>query len=229
MNKMKDLPVSERPYEKCFTNGPESLSDCELLSVILRTGSHDKSAYDLSKELLSKGSHPDNLLSVMHYTKEQLLDIKGIGKVKAVQLLCIKELAKRISAGNAQRELKMDKPATIANYYMEKMRHLEQECLMVLYLDTKCQLIKESTISKGTVNQSLISSREIFIEALRCGAVSIILIHNHPSGDCTPSRADIISTRKIIEAGTIIGISVLDHIIIGDLNYTSFRESKLIS
>ena len=229
MNKMKDLPVSERPYEKCFANGPETLSDCELLSVILRTGSMDKSAYDLSKEILKNGSHSDSLLSIMHFTKEQLLSVKGIGKVKAVQLLCIKELAKRIAAGNAERALKMDKPATIADYYMEKLRHLEQECLVVLYLDTKCQLIKDSTISKGTINQSLISAREIFVEALRCGAVSIILLHNHPSGDCTPSRADVSSTRSIIEAGKIVGISVLDHIIIGDLSYTSFRESGLIS
>lgn len=228
MRKIKDIPVSERPYEKCLSNGPGHLSDYELLSVILRTGSPGISAYDLSKNILDGGIQKGSLLSIMHLTKEQLLKIKGIGKVKAVQIMCIGELAKRISAIDAQKGLKFDSPSTIADYYMEKMRHLEQENLLVIYLDTKCHLIKDKIISKGTVNQSLISPREIFIEGLKCDAVSIILMHNHPSGDSTPSRDDICSTLKIKEAGKLIGISVLDHIIIGDRNYSSMRELKLI-
>lgn len=228
MKKMKELPVGERPYEKCFKNGPEYLSDYELLSIILRTGVSGTNAYELSKKILDNGTQKGSLLSIMHFTKDELLKIKGIGKVKSAQVLCIGELAKRISAINAVKGLKFDSPATIADYYMEKMRHLEQENLLVLYLDTKCRLIQDKTISKGTVNQALISSREIFIEGLKCNAVSIILIHNHPSGDCTPSRDDISSTKNICEAGKLIGISILDHIIIGDRKYFSLKESKLI-
>lgn len=228
MKRIKDVPVSERPYEKCFANGPGYLTDSELLSVILRTGTTGISAADLSRSILDSSSQKGSLLSIMHLTKEQLLKIKGIGKVKAVQIMCIGELAKRISAINAQNRLKFDSPASIAEYYMEKMRHLEQENLLVMFLDTKCRFIKDKIISKGTVNQACISPREIFVEGLRCNAVSIILMHNHPSGDCTPSREDISSTLKIMSAGKMIGISVLDHIIIGDRKYSSFKELKII-
>ena len=145
-----------------------------------------------------------------------------------MQIMCIGELAKRISAINAQNGLKFDSPASIAEYYMEKMRHLEQENLLVMFVDTKCRLIKDKIISKGSVNQAFISPREIFVEGLRCNAVGIILMHNHPSGDCTPSREDISSTLKIMSAGKMIGISLLDHIIIGDRKYSSFKELKII-
>lgn len=227
MKTIKEIPRNERPYEKCFHYGAEFLTDCELLSVILRTGTNGISVYDLAKEIIYSNSQND-LTSIMHITKEQLLRIKGIGMVKTVQVLCICELVKRISSLNAVSGLLFNKPDTIAGYYMERMRHLEQENLIVVYLDTKCHLIKDKTITMGTVRQSLISPREIFIEALNCNAVSIILLHNHPSGDCCPSKDDIKSTSKIKEAGNIIGITVLDHIIIGDRAYSSMKELKLL-
>ena len=227
MSKIKDIPPEERPCEKCFLKGPEALTDSELLSVILRTGTGGMNVLELANQIMAlDGSH--SLLSVMHLTKEQLMEIRGIGKVKSVQLLCICELVKRITRQNAAPSLKFDSPALIARYYMESMRHLEQEHLVVLFLDTKCHLRKETYISKGTVNQSFLSPREIFIEALRCNAVNIVLIHNHPSGDCTPSREDILSTEKIIKAGKLIGIFVIDHIIIGDNNYSSMKELSLM-
>lgn len=225
---MKNLPENERPYEKCFSNGPEILTDCELLSVILRTGTNGISAYDLSGKILSLDNTDGSLLSIMHLSKEQLLELKGIGRVKAVQIMCIGELAKRIASMDAKAKLRLDKPVTIAEYYMEKMRHLEQENLVTIFLDAKCNMIKDKTLSTGTVNQSIISAREIFIEALKCNAVNIILIHNHPSGDCTPSKDDVTSTLKMMEAGKLIGIPVLDHIIIGDHRYSSLKELKLI-
>lgn len=228
MSIIKNIPVNERPYEKCFSKGPQILTDCELLSVILRTGTNGTSAYDLAGKILNMGTDEGNLLSIMHLSKEQLLGLKGIGKVKAVQIMCIGELTKRISALDAKTGLKFDKPSTIAEYYMERMRHLEQENLIVIFLDTKCQFIKDKVLSTGTINQSLISSRDIFVEGLKCNAVSIILLHNHPSGDCTPSRDDISSTIKITNAGKLIGISVLDHIIIGDHRYSSLKELKLL-
>lgn len=229
MRKIKDVPVNDRPYEKCFINGPEFLTDCELLSVILRTGVKGISAYDLSTELLKGPDGKANLLSILHLSKEQLLKIKGIGMVKAVQIMCIGELAKRISAASARTGIKFRKPATIADYYMEQMRHLEQEQLVVMYFDTKCRLIKDKILTTGTINQSLISSREIFVEALKCNAVNIVLVHNHPSGDCVPSREDCSVTKKIKEAGKLIGINLIDHIIIGDRKYTSFKEAGILS
>ncbi|MFQ9515445.1 MAG: RadC family protein [Eubacterium sp.] len=228
MSTIRNVPVNERPYEKCFSLGPQVLTDCELLSVILRTGTNGTSAYDLAGKVLNLENSETGLLSIMHLSKEQLLQLKGIGRVKAVQIMCIGELAKRISSLDAKTGLKLDRPSTIAEYYMEKMRHLEQENLAVMFLDTKCQLIKDKILTMGTVNQSLISSREIFVEGLRCNAVNIILLHNHPSGDCTPSKDDITSTLKIADAGKLIGISVLDHIIIGDRRYSSFKELKLL-
>ena len=145
-----------------------------------------------------------------------------------MQILCIAELSKRLASAKVEDKISFHSPVSIADYYMEQLRHLEQENLVVMFLDTKCHLIKDMTITKGTVNQSLISSREIFVEALRCDAVNIILIHNHPSGDCTPSRDDMASTLAISKAGKIIGINVLDHIIIGDRSYSSLRELKLM-
>lgn len=229
MKKIKDIPVNERPYEKCFSKGPEYLTDNELLAVILRTGTNGISSYDLAAEILAAETGQNNLLTILHISKEQLLKIKGVGKVKAVQIMCIGELAKRIASLNAHSGLRFKNPATIADYYMERFRHLEQEKLLVVYLDTKCRMIKETVLTTGTVNSSLISAREIFIEALKCSAVNIVLVHNHPSGDATPSRDDCISTKRISDAGKIIGIHLLDHIIIGDKTYSSLKQLKLLS
>ena len=225
---LKELPVSERPYEKCEKNGTAMLSDAELLAVILRSGTKDQTAIDLATKVLSIDPFYEGILGICHTSREELQKIPGIGRVKAMQILCIAELSKRLASAKVEDKISFHSPASIADYYMEQLRHLEQENLVVMFLDTKCHLIKDMTITKGTVNQSLISSREIFVEALRCDAVNIILIHNHPSGDCTPSRDDMASTLAISKAGKIIGINVLDHIIIGDRSYSSLRELKLM-
>ena len=225
---LKELPISERPYEKCEKSGVEALSDAELLAVVLRSGTKDLTVVDLSKQILSMNPFYEGLLGICHTSREELQKIPGIGKVKAMQILCIAELSKRLAQAKVEDKISFHDPSSIADYYMEQLRHLEQENLVVMFLDTKCHLIKDMTITKGTVNQSLISSREIFVEALRCDAVNIILIHNHPSGDCTPSRDDMASTLAISKAGKIIGINVLDHIIIGDRSYSSLRELKLM-
>ena len=228
MNNIKDLPVNDRPYEKCFAKGPEYLTDVELLAVILRTGTNGISSFDLSKDILSHKSQngKQDLLAIMHMTKEQLLSIKGVGMVKAVQIMCVRELVRRISSVKAKDSIQYNIPSTIADYYMEQLRHLEQENLVVMFLDTKCHLIKDMTITKGTVNQSLISSREIFVEALRCDAVNIILIHNHPSGDPTPSSADIEITNRIYACCELFQIKLLDHIVIGDGKFESIFSKK---
>ncbi len=228
MDKMKELPLGERPYEKCRSFGSKALSDRELLSVILRTGTEGSSAYELSGEVLRLENGKEDVTSLTHLSREQLMSIKGIGGVKASQIMCIGEIAKRIATKRAKEGLSFLCPKTVADYYMESMRHLEYEEIMAAFVDTKCRLICDRIISTGTVNQSLFSPREIMIEALKCGAVGMTLLHNHPSGDCTPSQCDISSTEKVVEAGKLIGIPLLDHIIIGDRCYFSMKEQQLI-
>ena len=155
---------------------------------------------------------------------EQLLEIKGIGSVKAIQILCLSELAKRLSKAEAQSGLNFSAPETIAQYYMEDMRHRKKEAMKLLLLNSKTKLIGESELSLGTVNTTLVSPREVFVEALRRNAVAVILLHNHPSGDPTPSKQDILITRRVTEAGRLIGVELLDHIIIGDNCFISLRD-----
>ena len=193
MEKIKELCSEERPYEKCERFGAKHLTDIELLAVLLRSGSRGESALQLARHILYPSLLPGGILNIHNWSYEQLRKIRGIGKVKAIQILCLSELAKRL-----------------------------------LLLNTKSRLLGESDISKGTVNASIVSPRELFVEALQKNAVYIILLHNHPSGDPSPSREDILVTQRIHDAGEMIGIELLDHIIIGDNRYVSLREEGVI-
>ena len=194
----------------------------------MRTGTRGENSLELAKRLLYSDHFQGGLLGIHRWSYEQLTRIKGIGKVKAIQILCLCELARRLSKASAGPELKFDTPETIARYYMEDLRHQKQEAMKLLLLNTKSRLIGESNISRGTVNASVISPRELFVEALQKDAVSIILLHNHPSGDPAPSREDILITRRVHEAGMMIGVELLDHIIIGDNRYSSMREAGIL-
>lgn len=224
MKKIKELYKDERPYEKCERFGAANLTDTELLAVLLRTGTRGESALTLARRILHPAVHQEGILSLHNWSYEQLLQFKGIGKVKAIQILCLCELAKRLAKASAGKELDFRTPASIARYYMEDMRHQKQERMKLLLLNTKSRLIGETEISKGTVNASIVSPRELFIEALQKNAVSIILMHNHPSGDPEPSREDILVSQRVFEAGNMIGVELLDHIIIGDNCYVSLKE-----
>ncbi len=228
-NTIKNIPEEERPYEKCLLHGPESLSDSELLAVILRTGTCGSSSLELARRILQKGNPEEGLLGIHHLTLQELMEIKGIGQVKAIQVKCIGELSKRIASMTAEKALDFQDPYTIANYYMEKMRHEEQEQMVCMMLDTKNQLLGEKIISKGTVNSSLVSPRDLLLTALRYRAVYIILVHNHPSGNPKPSRDDILFTHRIQAACALADIPLLDHLIIGDQKYFSFREEGLLT
>lgn len=225
---IKDVLKEDHPYEKCLTQGAKALSNAELLAVLLRTGTKGLSVLELAKKIMNQGEGDEGILNIHHLTLEKLKSMKGIGTVKAVQILCLSELAKRLAKASAGEGLVFHLPSTIAEYYMEEMRHHEQEHMKLLMLNTKSKLLGEKDISKGTVNASLISPRELFIEALEKHAVAIILIHNHPSGDPTPSTADVLLTKRIRDAGALIGIELLDHIIIGNNCYMSFSEQKLL-
>lgn len=225
---MKQMPKSEQPYEKFLQFGPESLSDAELLAIIIRTGTKEEKSIDLAKKVLNILKSDDSLLAITRLSLKDLLQIKGIGRVKAVQIKCIAELSRRIAKTTAKSRLCMNNPRTIADYYMEDLRFANQEVTLLVMVDTKNQFLNDKVMSKGTVNASLISPREIFLESLSNQAVYIILIHNHPSGDPTPSKEDIVATKRIKEAGMLIGIMLLDHIIIGDKKYISMKEQGII-
>ena len=224
---MKTLPKEEMPYEKCWSSGAGSLTDAELLSVILRTGSKGEPALDLSRKILSLSSK-DGLLGIYHISMQELMKIRGIGRVKAIQLKCIAELSKRMAKQQAKRRLSFTDPETVADYYMEDFRHEEQEKLLLIMLNSKGNLLGEEVISKGTVNGTMISPREIFLCAFQYHAVSIILLHNHPSGNPAPSQEDLFLTQRVKESGEMLGIELLDHIIIGDQQAVSFRREGLI-
>lgn len=223
----KELPENERPYEKCEKLGCAYLSDTELLAVILRCGTKNQKAVDLAHQILKLAasvSEVTGLYGINYLTGEQLKRIHGIGRVKAIQIQCVLELSRRLSKAKAHLGLECTDPETIAGYYMEDMRYLRQEQLILLMLNTKNHMICDAVISKGCADYAVISPRDIFIEAMRREAVNIILIHNHPSGDPTPSSADIDVTKKVARAGELIGIRLLDHIIIGDRTFSSLRS-----
>ena len=225
---MHEILEEERPYEKCLNYGASHLTNIELLAVLLRTGTKGMNALDLARNILKTNDGEESLLAIHQLSLQKLLKMKGIGKVKAVQILCLSELARRLAKTTAKEGLIFSEPSSIAEYYMEDLRHQKQENMKLLMLNTKGKLLGETTVTVGTVNASLVSPRELFIEALEHGAVSIILIHNHPSGDPTPSQNDLLVTKRIKDAGAMIGIELLDHIIIGNNCYISFAESQLI-
>ncbi|MFA9377167.1 MAG: DNA repair protein RadC [Lachnotalea sp.] len=221
---MKEMPKSEQPYEKFLQSGADTLTDAELLAIIIRTGSKEEKSIDLARRVLTISSSDDSLLNITRLSFKDLLQIRGIGRVKAVQIKCIAELSRRIAKTTAKSRLCMNNPRSIADYYMEDLRFVNQEMTVLVMVDTKNHFLCDKIISKGTVNSSLISPREIFLESLNNQAVYIILIHNHPSGDPTPSKEDVLATKRIKDAGALIGIILLDHIIIGDRKYVSLKE-----
>lgn len=226
---MKDIPEDDRPYERCLRLGPEGLSDAELLSIIIRTGYQGGNSLDLAGQILALNYPHEGILGLLHLSLPELMTIKGIGKVKGIQLTCIGELSKRIWKRVAVSEAaSFNDPRSIVNYYIEDMRHMEQEQLRAMFLNSKNILIKDLLLSKGTVNASLITPRELYIEALRYHAVRLILVHNHPSGDPSPSKEDCYLTKRVKESGSLIGIQLMDHIIIGDNSYISFREEGML-
>lgn len=182
---------------------------------------------ELAREILSLPGKEEGLLGLYHCTRQELLQIRGVGEVKAIQLQCIGELSKRMAAAGARKGLCFHDPASIADYYMERLRHEDQEVLLCMMLDNKNQLLGEKEITRGTVNATMISPRELFLAALQFRAVHILLVHNHPSGIPEPSGDDITVTRQIRRAGEMLGITLLDHIIIGDHCYTSMLEQGI--
>ena len=222
----------EMPYERFLSSGKEALSNAELLAVILRSGTKNEPVMELAKRVLRLGGGDGDSLSVLHQLSlEELMEVPGIGKVKAIQLLCVLELSRRLSREMAKgpgRRLVCQSASQIAEFYMESMRHRQQESVFVLFLDARHALIREEELTIGTVDTALCSPRDVFMRALKAGAAAILLMHNHPSGDPIPSREDIRLTRRIYELGALMEIPLLDHLILGDRCFFSMEEAGLM-
>ena len=229
MKKEARITKQELPYEKFLKYGPECLSEAELLAIILRTGTKDCSSVELAGQILELAGSPyKGLLGLYHISVEELKQLRGIGEVKAVKIKCIAELSMRMAKARKAPLLKFTSPNSVAEYFMEELRHEEKEKVILLCLDNKAQLISRTVLSVGTVNASLLSPREVFQYALRVHAVHIMVLHNHPSGDPMPSRQDMEITRRLLKTGELMEIPLIDHIIIGDNKYISFKEAGLL-
>lgn len=222
---LKELPEDERPREKILKYGTSVLSNAELLAIIIRTGSKDKTAIDLSRYLLT---YFGGIKELSDCSLEQLRDLKGIGLAKACEIKAVFEIARRISLPSSQQKYYIKSPSDCAYLLMETMRYLKKEHFKIVLLTTKNQVISVEEISVGSLNSSIVHPREVFNSAIKKNSAAIILTHNHPSGDPTPSKEDINITNRLIEGGKILGIDVLDHIIIGDGRYISLKEENLI-
>lgn len=225
---MKEISETDRPYEKSFRYGVEVLTDAELLAVVLRTGSRTANALTTAYRILDAHPVHKGLVGLNYLTTDELEQIDGVGRVKAIQMKCVAELSKRMSKAVHKPFLSFSSPQSIADYYMENTRYLSKEYVYMLMFDAKHRLLKDIRMSEGTVNRSMLSPREVYVEALRYEAVYIILVHNHPSGDPTPSQADIEITRAIYDAGQLIGISLSDHIVLGNNCYVSLAERGVL-
>lgn len=222
---IRDFPNDERPRERFIKHGPESLSNHELIAIIIQTGSKNDSVLSLANKLLV---HFDGLRLLKDASLDELKTIKGIGTVKAIQVLASIELGRRVSNLVYSDRYCIRSPEDAAKYMMNDMRFLTQEHFVCLYLNTKNQVMHKQTVFIGSLNASIVHPREVYKEAFRRSAASIICLHNHPSGDPSPSREDIEVTKRLVECGKIIGIDLLDHIIIGENKFVSLKEKGYV-
>ena len=226
--KIKQLPETERPYEKMELYGETVLSNAELLAIIIKTGTKEESSVTIAQKLLSiNPTSKNNLDFLKEMTIEELMNIKGIGKAKAIQLKAVAELAKRMSMPSNYQKIKINRPEDIARLLMEEMRLEKQEHVKLIILNNKNEIKKKKKIAQGGINSVNMSMREILVEPIRIQAPKMILIHNHPSGDSTPSKADIQITQRLFEVAQLFDIELLDHIVIGNGNFTSIMSRIL--
>ncbi len=222
---MKDLPALERPRERLRELGAERLSNRELLAILLRTGTRKSSALQVADQLLAEFG---SLRELAGASMEELSRIRGIGSVKAGDLQAAMELAKRLQADGRQNLDVINSPGDAAGLVMEEMRRLDREHFVILMLNSKHRVTARKTVSIGHLNASLVHPRELFKEVIRRSSAAVVLVHNHPSGDPTPSEEDLTVTRRLAEAGKLLGIAVLDHIIVGENQFISLREQGLL-
>lgn len=218
--KMKDMPLAERPRERLVRFGPKALSNSELLAIIMRTGTPKENVLSLANRLLKE----HDLRKLSEISVKELKDICGIKETKACQIVSAFELSKRIDAYYEKDKPTINGAKDVVNLFMKRLRNFKKEKFMIVLLNNRNKLINYQPVSLGSLDEVIANPREIFQPALKEHASKIILVHNHPSGDSDPSEPDLILTKKIIEAGNLLGINVLDHLIIGNGNWWSWRE-----
>ena len=221
--KMKELPISERPYEKLKMYGAETLSNSELLAIIIKSGTKEYTALDLANNVLrlNDNTNKEDLSFLQDISISEFMKIKGIGQVKAIQLLAVCELVKRINKPINKENIKIKDAKDVAKLLMNELKYEKREVVKVILLNSKNIVLKIKDISYGGTNFAMIEPKEILAEAIKLQAPKIIMVHNHPSGDVTPSKADFSITDRVYEAAGILGIELLDHIIIGENKYES--------
>ncbi len=222
---IRDLAPQERPREKMIQNGSETLSNAELLAILIRTGTKDYSALDLGNRILALSD--DGLGHLGQCSPEDLAKVNGIGPSKACQILAGVELGRRMTRARLMNPRILNHPREVAAYLIEDMKDLRQEWFRVLLLNNRKQVLGYETISVGTLNASLVHPRDVFEKAIRKNASTMILVHNHPSGNPSPSDEDRLLTKRLTAAGTLMGIEVIDHVIVGNGNYYSFKENQV--
>ncbi len=224
---VRDLPEQERPREKLVSCGVQTLNNAELLAILLRSGTKKISVLHVAENLLSL--YKDRgLASIVNLSAAQLGKVPGIGPAKAAAVLAAVELGRRIAQEPLEKKIPANSPSAAVNYIMPRLRYETKEKFAIVLLDVKSRILSFRIISVGILDSSLVHPREVFSEAILNSAASIILTHNHPSGDPTPSSDDIATTDKLVKAGQIMGIEVVDHIIIGGSKYISFKEQRLM-
>jgi len=221
---LKNWPEEERPRERLLKQGADKLSDAQLLGIILRTGTDGKTAVDVGRDLLERFG---GLAGIAQAGTKELTGVPGIGEAKAAEIKAAMELGRRHqrpTLGGASLCASQD----VAEYFQPRLRDSKKEEFRCVLLDTKNRVIKEETVSTGSLTASLVHPRETFKTAVRESAAAVIFVHNHPSGDIKPSQEDILLTRRLVQAGDVLGIKVLDHVIVGDSGHFSFRDSGLM-
>ncbi|MBS4749473.1 DNA repair protein RadC [Carnobacteriaceae bacterium zg-ZUI78] len=223
---MKQLPIDEQPRERLLLYGEQSLATHELLAILLRTGTKDETVLQVARDMLC---HFEDLYQLKSATIEELKEINGIGFVKAIEIKAAIELGFRLVTAQQLKLGKIISSQTAADYFMHHMNGLTQEHLVVLFLNTKHEIIQKKNIFIGSADRSIANPRDIYALALKYGATCILIAHNHPSGHPEPSHEDILFTKRLVSAGEMIGVSVLDHLIIGQKTYISLKERAIIN
>lgn len=223
--RIKDYLREDRPMEKLLSKGVSSLDNNELLAILVGSGTREKNAIELSEEILKERFIGNQLL---YSSIEELMEIKGIGMSKATRIISGIELGRRLGMINNFDKISYNSPESVADYFYDHYRTSNKEEFVILILDSKNKLLALDSVSTGTINSTIVHPREVFKSAIKKSANSIILVHNHPSGDPYPSKEDIQITRRLTEAGEIVGIKVLDHIVIGSNRHFSFKENNII-
>lgn len=222
--RIKDMPVTEKPRERLMHYGVENLSNIDLISIILRNGVKDMNVKEISANILKTVGNVNNLNNI---GIRELSNIKGVGNIKAITILAAIELGKRVNSKEITIKMNLNSTEKVHNAFKRYFQNLKQEKLMAIYLDTKKRLIQYKIIFVGTLDSAIVHPRDIFNEAIKASASSLIIIHNHPSGDIAPSKEDIETTKKIIESGNMLGIPLLDHIITNGEEYYSFYDEYI--